>query len=623
MNHKPMTKQEKTALFATATNFTLTVVKFFLASLSGSLALLADAYHSFADIGSSFLVYWAMRQDRLVLVPGHTPTQTLKTRLFREGAWEAKAALGIGIALLIAGLNILSRVRGSVPITLRYSLPVAIAFFFLAFISYLVYRFEVSVGEETDSPGLLADGNHARVDGLTTAFVGASLVFERLGWKVDRWTAAIIALIVLSTAVRVISCAIRSYLSNRAEKGAAEAIVFEDAFVNGIALFGYGLRSLTSRLLPRLPGYERDPEKALRRLGLTSLAVVLFVLVACYIASGFFVVQEGERAIVERFGQPSNPDTPLEAGLYYAWPWPVGRINRVDCRSIRAEVVGYQSLPGEEMILWTNVHYITPYTVITGENSFCEVAMALHYRIRPENLEDFLYLHAQPEEILFKLSHKILRESFGVREFFSTITTERNQLDDLIARDIQQQADAFKLGIEVLNVCLRDVHPSVNVAPAFEDVVSAMEDLETYIEMGRSYQKSLLARAQGERDVKVLTAQATSLSAVKKAEGEAEAFIQQSAAFKDSQGLTSFRLRMELLSQSLAPLEKYVISIKDKDSIPDLWTGMRMPPALSLMSSNQDISERNTRTSDSIQRITREEDVLELLREYQKEVYPR
>jgi len=617
-----MTKQEKTALLASGTNLFLTVVKFTLASVSGSLALLAEAYHSFSDICSSFLVFWAMRKDRLAPSSPQTQLSTPQKHLFREGAWEAKAALGIGIALLIASINILAKVRQTTIIDLRYQLPVAAAFFGLAFVSYLVYRFEVSVGEETDSAGLLADGYHARVDGLTTSFVGASLLSDYLGWKIDRIAAAVIGIMILSTALRVLRRALGYYLSDREERDATEAIVFEDIFVSGIALVARWLQRLPHKVLPFVPGYERDREKALRRLAWVSALLLLSLLLAVYLASGFFTVQTGQRAIVELFGDPKNLDKPLGPGLHYLWPWPVGRVNRVNCAEIRSKIVGYQSIPGEEMILWTNVHYLTPYTVITGENSFCEVAMALHYKIRPENLGDFLYTNAGPETVLFTLSHRTLRETFGVREFFSTITTNRDQVELLIAEKIQAQADSCQLGIDVVNVCLRDVHPSVNVAPAFEDVVSAMEDLETYIERAKSQQKSLVIQARGEKEVKILKAKADNLNTVRGAEGQAQAFLKQSSAYKATKDVTAFRLRMELLSETLPPLEKYILTSGCGDFAPDLWTGTRMP-ALAAMRSSQgrDTSTKPTTYSPADQ-VSREEDVLELLREHQKEVYP-
>jgi len=58
------TKAEKAALVAIATNILLTAVKFVLAAFTASLALLAEAFHSFADIGSSLAVFLALRAEK-------------------------------------------------------------------------------------------------------------------------------------------------------------------------------------------------------------------------------------------------------------------------------------------------------------------------------------------------------------------------------------------------------------------------------------------------------------------------------------------------------------------------------------------------------------------------------
>jgi hypothetical protein len=63
---EPLSRQpEHAALVAIGTNLILTIFKFLLASLTRSLALLAEAFHSFSDIGSSFMVFLVLRAERV------------------------------------------------------------------------------------------------------------------------------------------------------------------------------------------------------------------------------------------------------------------------------------------------------------------------------------------------------------------------------------------------------------------------------------------------------------------------------------------------------------------------------------------------------------------------------
>ena len=54
--------KEKTAFISTGLNLILTILKFTLYFFTGSMAILAEAWHSFSDIATSLMVYFAVRE---------------------------------------------------------------------------------------------------------------------------------------------------------------------------------------------------------------------------------------------------------------------------------------------------------------------------------------------------------------------------------------------------------------------------------------------------------------------------------------------------------------------------------------------------------------------------------
>ena len=58
---------------------------------------------------------------------------------------------------------------------------------------------------------------------------------------------------------------------------------------------------------------------------------VLAALVAVYLASGFYVVEADERAVVRRFGAVAAQVGP---GMHYRLPWPVDRVDVVKTTSV-------------------------------------------------------------------------------------------------------------------------------------------------------------------------------------------------------------------------------------------------------------------------------------------------
>ncbi|RJP64980.1 MAG: FtsH protease activity modulator HflK [Candidatus Abyssobacteria bacterium SURF_17] len=570
-----MTKSEKAAVFSILTNSVLTVVKFLLASITASVALLAEAYHSFADILSSVMVLLALRADRRANSQGVQSQQAEETqvskpgrKLFSPGNWENKVAIGIGVLLVIVALSIFGKVSQPGIVPLRYPSIAAIVVGFLALCSYLLYRFEVSVARETGSTSLTADGHHAQSDMLTSVLVVIALVATKVGLALDRIAAAIIGIFILSSAMYILAQAVRSYSASIKGREFSRGVIYEDIlFLLLFRTYAKLDRALWKRI-ETVPWLQGPPESMRRKLTMALLGVAIFLAGCAYAFSGVYLVQPGERAIIERFGKPLQPDSPLGPGLHYHWPWPIEAVKKADVEGIRRLSVGYKTGDQKGLILWTNIHYLREYSVITGEGPFLDVAMNVHYGI--EDLYKYLYTNADPDATIEKISYHVLRGTLGTRPFFSSMTIERDTLETLILEEIQKRADQHALGLRILNVCFRDVHPPAQVAFAFEDVVSAQEDYETYIEQANRYRKDILPRARGEAATALSTAQAYRHAAIAQSVGKTQSFILQERVFSQARELTETRMVLETVEETLSDIPKYVIDSGNGEK-PDLW----------------------------------------------------
>ena len=167
------TKPEKAALVAVATNVLLTAAKFVLAAFTASLALLAEAFHSFADIGSSLAVFLALRAERV----NSEDRSARFARLLGRNPQRVVAIL-IGVFLIGVAVSMFRKVLEPKDIAIAYPVPAAIIMLVLALFSFLLSRFERAVGERTGSTALLADGIHAQVDMFGSLLVAIALLGE-------------------------------------------------------------------------------------------------------------------------------------------------------------------------------------------------------------------------------------------------------------------------------------------------------------------------------------------------------------------------------------------------------------------------------------------------------------
>ena len=128
---------------------------------SGSIALLADTIHNIADAGTAIPLWIAF-----------TLARRQPSRRFTYGYGRVEDGAGVMIVLTIlfsavlAGYESISRLLHPQPV--KHLLAVAIASLIGFAGNEMVALFRIRVGKQINSAALIADGYHARMDGLTS-----------------------------------------------------------------------------------------------------------------------------------------------------------------------------------------------------------------------------------------------------------------------------------------------------------------------------------------------------------------------------------------------------------------------------------------------------------------------
>lgn len=144
-------------------------------ALSGSVALLADTIHNVGDATTAIPLWIAF------LLARRKPTKT-----FRYGLGRVEDLAGIVIVLIIlfsaivAGYQAIDRLIHPQTVTHLGWLTAAGIVGFLGNEAVAVFR--IRVGREINSAALIADGYHARTDGLTSLAVVAGAIGVWLGF---------------------------------------------------------------------------------------------------------------------------------------------------------------------------------------------------------------------------------------------------------------------------------------------------------------------------------------------------------------------------------------------------------------------------------------------------------
>ncbi len=234
-----------------------TMLQLIVVAASGSVALLADTIHNFGDAGTAIPLWVAFALAR------RKPTPT-----FTYGYGRAEDLAGVIVVLIIlvsavvAGWQAIERLIDPQPIAQLGWVTVAGILGFIG--NEAVAAFRIRVGREIQSAALIADGYHARTDGLTSLAVVLGAAGVWLGFPLaDPIVGLLITLAILGI-VWQSGRAVFTRLLDGVEPGVTEELHHAVAHVPGIA----GLADLKTRWI----GHRLHADLAVALPGSPSLA---------------------------------------------------------------------------------------------------------------------------------------------------------------------------------------------------------------------------------------------------------------------------------------------------------------------------------------------------------------
>ena len=144
----------------------------------------------------------------------------------------------------------------------------------------------------------------------------------------------------------------------------------------------------------------------------------------------------------------------------------------------------------------------------------------------------------------------------------------RQKAEKTLAERIQALADQNKLGIEIVRVGIMDAHPPVEkVAPAYQEVIAALEEKETEILTAKAYAATVIPEAQASALEIIESARSYSNRVSTVAKAESERFKSQLAAYRILPGMFKLNSKLEVLEQETAAIRKYIVGSGLEDEI--------------------------------------------------------
>ena len=272
-----------------------------------------------------------------------------------------------------------------------------------------------------------------------------------------------------------------------------------------------------------------------------------FVLSVAYFASGFYVVNADEHAVVRRFGAIEARVGP---GMHYRMPWPVDRVDVLKTTSVMKIGVGFElrdkdteSLKGVELL--------------TGDTNILNVALVVQYVIR--NPADYLFQVDEPQTLVGTLAESVLTETVVGMPIDDVLTTGRLAIQGRVKLKTQEALDRYQSGVQISSVNIMNITLDPSVAQAFQDVADAMADREKTQNEARAYANDQIPRARGEASRTVSDAQNYKQQRIAEAIGNTTRFHALLQEYQKAPDVTRSRIYLDSMEKILPKVKLYVI----------------------------------------------------------------
>lgn len=326
------------------------------------------------------------------------------------------------------------------------------------------------------------------------------------------------------------------------------------------------MRDFTRKLNNLFGGGKKNGSKppASESVNIPVLPVVGLVAIV-WLASGFYIVDQGSRGVVQRFG--AYVETTKEGPRWHL-PYPIESVSKVNVQQVRTLEVGYRSSEaGSSRGKETHESLM-----LTDDENIIDLQFAVQYNLKSET--DFLFNNRfnprgeRPEETAVRgVAETSIREVVGKSKMDFALYEGREEIVAHAKKLMQEVLDRYKSGINVVNVTMQNAQPPEQVQAAFDDAVKANQDLERQKNEGQAYANDVIPKARGNASRLLAEAEGYKLRVENEAKGNASRFEQVLTQYQRAPEVTRQRLYLDAQEQIMSSVSKVVVDQKGGNSL--------------------------------------------------------
>lgn len=288
--------------------------------------------------------------------------------------------------------------------------------------------------------------------------------------------------------------------------------------------------------------------------GTLSTVLVVVVLAALILYTGFYRVGQGEESLVVTFGRVTDTKGP---GLYWRIPF-VQTIISESVTTIHTKEYGFRTT--KQGSAGTAAKYVDETdegVMLTNDNSI--VALEAIYQYTIKDVKQYHYDVDDPEGTLQLAFEAVIRRNIQNRPLDDALLN-KEEIERQVLPDFQRLIDSYAMGVKINDVRIQNITVPSEVASAYEDVNNAKNEKTKRLDEAEKYANEVLPTARSNAYQMLQEAEGYKAETIAAAEGEVAIFNAVYEKYKASPDITRTRLLIETLENVLTNSGKIIVS---------------------------------------------------------------
>ena len=286
------------------------------------------------------------------------------------------------------------------------------------------------------------------------------------------------------------------------------------------------------------------------------IGLISAIAVLIWLGTGFFIVQEGQQAVITQFGKYHST---VGAGFNWRLPYPIQRHELVFVTQIRSVDIG------RDVII--KATGLRDSAMLTEDENIVDIKFAVQFRLN--DARAYLFESRDPANAVVQAAETAVREVVGKMKMDSALAEERDQIAPRVRKLMQDILDRYKVGVEVVGINLQQggVRPPEQVQAAFDDVLKAGQERERLKNEAQAYANDVVPRAVGTASRLKEEAEAYKARIVAQAQGDAQRFRSVLTEYQKAPQVTRDRLYLESMQEIYGNVTKVLVETRQGSNL--------------------------------------------------------